>query len=119
MGAGRAGACGGGLPQGAPHGPDQKKSPLSWWCVYGQVRLEERTLRTATLHALRPFAWRARVSCRGKSARLQRAMADFGSEKSFASANRQLLEHYGFEISASAMRAVTLQQAPPAEQLLA
>lgn len=87
--------------------------------MYGPVRLEELTLRTAQVHSLRPFAWRARVSCRGKSARLQRAMADFGSEKSFASANRQLLEHYGFGLSASAMRAVTLQQAQRAEQLLA
>ena len=86
--------------------------------MYGQVRLEELTLRTAKLHWLRPFARRARVSGRGKSARLQRAMADFGSEKSFASGNRQLLEHYGFGLNASALRAATLQHAQRAEQML-
>jgi hypothetical protein len=86
--------------------------------VYGEVRLEELTLRTATLHVLRPFARRARVSSRGKSARLQRAMADFGMEKSFASANRQLLEHYGFGLNASAIRAATLLHAQRAEQML-
>jgi hypothetical protein len=86
--------------------------------VYGEVRLEELTLRTAKLHWLRPFAGRARVSCRGKSARLQRAMTDFGIEKSFASANRQLREHYGFGLNASAMRTATLQHAQRAEQLL-
>ncbi len=86
--------------------------------MFGQVCLEEYTLRTATLHTLRPFARRARVSCRGKSARLQRAMTDFGIEKSFASANRQLLEHYGFGLNASALRAATLQHARRAAQML-
>lgn len=86
--------------------------------MYGEVRLEELTLRTATLHWLRPFARRAGVSCRGKSARLQRAMADFGIEKSFASGNRQLWEHYGFGLHASAIRAATLLHAQRAEQML-
>ena len=103
---------------GAPGGAAQKKSALSWWCVYGEIRIEEITLRTATLHALRPFARRARVRCRGKSARLQRAMADFGIEKSFAAANRQLVEHYGFGLHASAIRAVTLAHARRAQTML-
>lgn len=86
--------------------------------MFGEVRLEELTLRTPTLHSLRPFAQRARVCCRGKSARLQRAMTDFGIEKSFAAGNRQLLEHYGFGLNASAIRAVTLQHARRAAQML-
>src|SRR2546430_1785031 len=118
MGARGAGPCGGGLQKGAPHGAAQKKSLLSWWCVYGEIRMEELTLRTATLHSLRPFAWRARVSCRAKSARLQRAMADFGIEKSFASGNRQLVEHYGFGLHASAIRHATLKHARRAEAML-
>lgn len=86
--------------------------------MYGEVRVEELTLRTAALHSLRPFARRARVSCRGKSARLQRAMADFGIEKSFASGNRQLVEHYGFGLNASAIRHATLRHARRAEAKL-
>lgn len=86
--------------------------------MYGEVRVEELTLRTAALHSLRPFARRARVSCRGKSARLQRAMADFGIEKSFASGNRQLVEHYGFALNASAIRHATLTHARRAEAML-
>jgi hypothetical protein len=45
-------------------------------------------------------------------------MVDFGSEKSFASAKRQLLEHYGFELQASALRTATLHHAQRAEELL-
>jgi hypothetical protein len=86
--------------------------------VFGEVRIEELTLRTAMLHSLRPFARRAQVSCRGKSARLQRAMTDFGIEKSFASGNRQLVEHYGFGLNASAIRHATLQHARRAAQML-
>src|SRR5258708_25008842 len=80
--------------------------------------IEELTLRTATLHSLRPFVRRARVSCRGKSARLQRLMADFGIEKSLAAGNRQLVEHYGFGLHASAIRAATLKHAQGAEAML-
>lgn len=106
------------MQKGAPDRAAQKKTPLSWWCLYGKVSLEEITLRTKENHALRPFARRAQVKGRGKSARLQRALVDFGSEKSFAGANRQLREHYGFELSASALRVATLHHAQRAEQLL-
>jgi hypothetical protein len=86
--------------------------------VYGEIRLEETILHTATTHWLRPFAKRAGVSARSKSARLQRAMCDFGSEHSFASGNRRLLEHYGFTLNASAFRQITLQHAARAAHLL-
>jgi hypothetical protein len=86
--------------------------------VYGEIRLEETILRTATTHWLRPFAKRAGVKCRSKSARLQRAMCDFGIEHSFASGNRRLLEHYGFILNASAFRQTTLDHASRAAQML-
>jgi hypothetical protein len=86
--------------------------------VYGEIRLEETILRTATTHWLRPFAKRAGVSGRSKSARLQRALCDFGIEHSFASGNRRLLEHYGFTLNASAFRQTTLDHASRAAQML-
>jgi hypothetical protein len=86
--------------------------------VFGEVRIEEITLRTGTEHHLRPFAGRAKVSGRCKSMRLERAMCDFGIEDSFASANGRLLEHYGFKLHAGAMRSATLKHAGRAEHKL-
>lgn len=95
-----------------------KKSPLSWWCAFGEVRIEEMILRTGRIHWMRPFAELAGVSGRCKSLRLQRAMCDFGVEHSFDSASQRLSEHYGFELGASAFREVTLQSAARAEQMM-
>lgn len=39
-----------------------KKSTLSWWCMFGQVRIEGITLRAVTESHLRPFARCAKVS---------------------------------------------------------
>lgn len=75
-------------------------------------------MHTKTLHWLRPFAHSAGVQGRSKSPRLERAMSDFGIEDSFAKANQRLREHYGFALSASAVRKTTLQHAARAEQLL-
>ena len=86
--------------------------------MFGQVRIEEITLRTGTEHHLRPFAQRAKLSGRCKSMRLERAMCDFGIEDSFASANQRLLEHYGFKLHAGAMRSATLKHAARAERKL-
>jgi len=48
---------------------------------------------------------------RGYSLPLQRAMTDFGCERSFAKATQGLKEHYGIEISATAERSITLKHA--------
>jgi len=42
---------------------------------------------------------------------LQRAMTDFGCERSFAKATLGLKEHYGIELSATAERSITLKHA--------
>jgi len=49
---------------------------------------------------------------------LERVLTDFGSEHSFRHAAARVLEHYGFEINASAVRNATLQHAAKAEQML-
>jgi hypothetical protein len=46
------------------------------------------------------------VSCRGYSL-LQRRITDFGSEKSFERASRQVKEHYGLEVGATTVRRIT------------
>jgi len=55
----------------------------------------------------RPFSETARVYNRGYSVLLQRRITDFGSEKSFVRATRQVLEHYGLEVPVSAVRRIT------------
>ncbi len=42
---------------------------------------------------------------------LQRALSDFGAERSFERASRQLKEHYGVRLHRSSVREVVLQQA--------
>ena len=58
------------------------------------------------------------MSPRGRSRRLDRVLTDFGSEHSFARAAHSVLEHYGFEPGASAVRAATLQHAQRARTQL-
>ena len=54
----------------------------------------------------------------GKSLALQRALTDFGAEKFFGQAGRQLKEHYGVELHRSSIREVVLQQAGRAAGLV-
>lgn len=86
--------------------------------MFGEVRIEEVTMRTDLLHHLRPFAHRAGVSGHCKSMRLERAMCDFGIESSFSTANKRLREHYGFAPDASAMRTATYKHAARAKEKL-
>jgi hypothetical protein len=56
---------------------------------------------------VRPFAWAARVQCRSLSLSLQRVCVDFGADSSFAAAVEKVREHYGVEVSQSAVRTAT------------
>ncbi|MDQ3257761.1 MAG: UPF0236 family protein [Acidobacteriota bacterium] len=56
---------------------------------------------------VRPFVGAARVSCRGYSLGLQRVVTDFGADVSFARVPEKVREHYGIEVSASTVRAIT------------
>ena len=81
------------------------------------VSISERIWRTATKSYLRPFTAFAGISHRGKSRRLQRVLADFGAEHSFARAGAHLQEHYGFSLGASAAREATLLHAKRARAI--
>ncbi len=56
---------------------------------------------------VRPFARAARVSCRGYSLGLQRVVTDFGADVSFGRVPEKVREHYGIEVCASTVRAIT------------
>lgn len=56
---------------------------------------------------MRPFAASAQVQCRCLSLGLQRVVVDFGSDSSFAAAVEKVREHYGVEVSQSAVRVLT------------
>lgn len=75
-------------------------------------------MRTAESDYVRLLPSRIGVTPRGKSRRLTRALVDFGVEDSFAKANERLREHYGFGLSASAVREATLTHAARAQARL-
>src|SRR4051812_27629993 len=95
-----------------------QKKTLMWWCVFGKVSVSERVWRTEQKEYLRLLPEAIGVSARGRSKRLERVLTDFGCEHSFKHAAARVLEHYGFEINASAVRDATLQNAGRAEQML-
>ena len=116
---------------GALRSHPRAEKVLSFWCVFGEARVEERLWRepaqsrfgrrkalSLSKGYLRPFPERVQVSARGKSQRLQRVLSDFGAEHSFAAGCARLQEHYGFSLNASAVRTVTLAQAARAAQTL-
>jgi hypothetical protein len=82
------------------------------------VSVGERVWRTDEKKYLRLLPEGIGVSTRGRSVRLERALTDFGCEHSFGHAAGRVLEHYGFEISPSAVREATLTHAQRARQQL-
>jgi hypothetical protein len=60
---------------------------------------------------VRPFVLGAKVSPRGCSRPLQRAITDFAADDPFAQVPLKLREHYGFEIGESTIQRITLGHA--------
>ena len=91
---------------------------MKWWCVFGLVSVTERVWQTGEKKYVRLLPVAMGVRPRGRSRHLERALTDFGCEHSFAHAAARVLEHYGFEISASAVREATLTHAHRAARRL-
>ena len=72
------------------------------------MSVTERVWKTGEQKYLRLLPERIGVSPRGRSKRLERVLTDFGGEHSFRHASERVMEHYGFEINASAVRNATL-----------
>jgi len=60
-------------------------------------------------HKVRPFMLTAKISPRGCSGKLERAMADFSADESFAKAVGKVQEHYGITVTSYAVRNATLK----------
>ena len=86
--------------------------------MFGVVRVVERVWRTSQRSYLRLLPEGIGVRPRGRSVRLERVLTDFGCEHSFRQAAARVLEHYGFEISSSAVREATLTHAQRAAKRL-
>ena len=86
--------------------------------MFGAVSLAERVWQTRQQKYLRLLPETIGVNPRGRSKRLERVLTDFGSEHSFRHAAARVLEHYGFEISSSAVRHATLHHAQRAADIL-
>jgi hypothetical protein len=86
--------------------------------VFGAVKVTERVWHTEQQKYLRLLPEAIGVTPRCRSKRLERVLSDFGCEHSFRHAAARVLEHYGFEISASAVREATLNHAGRAQEIL-
>ena len=106
------------LRQQDPTVLSRKKKTLTWWCVFGLVKVRERIWCSSTQSYLRPLPQRLGVTSRGRSRRLERVLTDFGCEHSFARATQSVQEHYGFELGASAVRTATFKHAQRAREQL-
>ena len=90
--------------------------------VFGRIEVQAPYLRCPgepqPVAGHRPFQELTGLKCRGKSWPLQRALTDFGAEKSFEQASRQLKEHYGVELHRSSVREVVLKHGERAAGLV-
>lgn len=81
---------------------------MSWQTRFGVIRLEEQIYQgKLSGQQVRPFQAAARVSSRGLSLGLERVLTDFGADSSFAQAVAKVREHYGIQVSVSAVRQTT------------
>jgi len=82
---------------------------VKWFTTFGPLEVMEQLLRLGRRGAeIRPFCQSAGVQPRGYSRPLQRVLADFGAEASFARAAERVKEHYRIEVPESAVRQQTL-----------
>jgi hypothetical protein len=82
------------------------------------VEVEERIWRSSRQSYQRVFCKQIGVTARGKSRALKRVLSDFGAEHAFAQAAARVKEHYGIELSVSAVREATLETAARAQRKL-
>ncbi len=79
---------------------------LRWHTKFGEITVLEPQYRFGN-GRVRPFVDGAKVSPRGCSRPLQRAITDFAADQPFAASRIKLREHYGFEIGESTIQRIT------------
>lgn len=81
---------------------------MTWQTRLGRVEVFEQQYRKGRNgQTIRPFCQVARVSSRGYSLGLQRAVVDLAADTSFAETVNKIREHYGIEVCASQVRVIT------------
>jgi hypothetical protein len=60
-----------------------------------------------------PFTQAAEINCRDYSVLLERAIVDFGADTSFGQAAEKFKEHYGINVSESAVQRNTPRHVMP------
>ncbi len=82
------------------------KKAILWHSTFGDIKVEEPVFSKGG-HTHRPFSNTAEISGRQCSLPLQRAVVDFGADDAFGRVPEKLQEHYGIELSASTVAAIT------------
>ncbi len=94
----------------------QSRSIVRFKPLFGEVEIESPYLRSAQSgESARPMQDILGVEGEQYSEAVQRALVDFGSEKSFARAAVSFHEHYGWEVGRTTLRNRTLDAAREAE----
>lgn len=94
----------------------QRAPTIRYYCIFGPIVLASPYMWCAVdRFGWRPLSERHGVKNGGRSERVERALADFGSDRSFAQAARGFEEHYGWAVGRTTVRAVTQRQADAAE----
>jgi hypothetical protein len=77
---------------------------------FGRIEVEEQGYQAKQNgKQVRPFKLVAKVGSRGISLGLQRVLVDFGADQSYARAVLKVREHYGVEVSESAIRTQSMR----------
>jgi hypothetical protein len=105
------------LEQATARGLSVQSRPIvRFKTLFGEVAMESPYLRSAQSgESARPMKDVLGVEGEQYSEAVQRALVDFGSEKSYARAALSFHEHYGWEIGRTTLRNRTLQAAQDAE----
>jgi hypothetical protein len=94
----------------------QSRPVVRFKTLFGEVEIESPYLRhPQSGESARPMKDILGVEGEQSSEAVQRALVDFGSEKSFARAALSFQEHYGWEVGRTTLRNRTLEAAQEAE----
>jgi len=97
----------------------QRRPKVTFYTVFGPILVESPYMWCAVdQFGWRPLREEFGVADRARSRRLDRALVDFGSERSFAKAAVGFEEHYGWELGRTTIRSATRKEAERAEQFI-
>lgn len=90
---------------------------LPFFTLFGEVAVESAYLRDPKTKACaRPAKSVMRLSHRGRSPEVERALTDFGAEESFGRAAKRFKEHYGWDVGRTTVLRVVEERAHEAER---